>query len=174
MVFVKVVFLVNIVEKCLRKGKAWHAKEPLQLIHSDICGPLEVPSLSRPIYFLTFIDDFSRKSWVYFLKNKSEVFSIFQIFKSFVENEFGKKIKNLRLDNGGNLLRINLKHFYPNMVFNTKILYLTHQQNGVTKRRNRTLVEMATCMLYSKGLHKKIWAEAITYANFILNQDKTC
>ena len=56
------------------KGKAWHAKERLQLIHNDICGPLEVPSLSHTVYFLTFIDDFSRKSWVYFLKNKSEVF----------------------------------------------------------------------------------------------------
>jgi len=43
------------------KGKAWHAKEPLQLIHSDICGPLESPSLSHAIYFLTFIDDFSCK-----------------------------------------------------------------------------------------------------------------
>ena len=76
MVFVKVALLVNIVEKCLRKGKAWHAKEPLQLIHSDIFGPLEFPSLSHTIYFFTFIDDFSRKSWVYFFKNKSEVFSI--------------------------------------------------------------------------------------------------
>ena len=72
------------------KGKAWCAKEPLQLIHSDICGPLEVPSTSHAVYFHTFIGDFSRKSWVYFLKNKSEVFSIFQIFKSLVENESGK------------------------------------------------------------------------------------
>ena len=50
--------------------------------HSDICGPIEVPSISHAVYFVTFIDDFRRKSWVYFLKNKSEVFSIFQIFKS--------------------------------------------------------------------------------------------
>ena len=63
--------------KMFEKGKAWRAKEPLQLIHSDICGPLKVPSLYRTVYFLTFIDDFSRKSWFYFLKNKSEVFSIF-------------------------------------------------------------------------------------------------
>ena len=85
------------------KGKAWHAKECLQLIHNDICGPLEVPSLSHTVYFLTFIDDFSRKSWVYFLKNKSAVFSIFQIFKYLVENESGKKIKTLRSDNGGGI-----------------------------------------------------------------------
>ena len=49
-----------------------HAKEHLQLIHSDMCGPLEFLSIYHVVYFLTFIDDFSRKSWVYFLKNKSE------------------------------------------------------------------------------------------------------
>ena len=75
------------------KGKAWCAKEPLQLIHSDICGPLEVPSMSHAIYFLTFIDDFSRKSWVYFLKHKSETFFKFQLFKSLVENESGKRLR---------------------------------------------------------------------------------
>ena len=48
------------------KDKSWHAKEPLKLIHSDICGPLETPSSSHAVYFLTFIDDYSRKSWVYF------------------------------------------------------------------------------------------------------------
>jgi len=53
------------------KGKTWRAKEPLQLIHSDICGPLESPSFSNAFYFLTFIDDFTHKSWVYFLKYKS-------------------------------------------------------------------------------------------------------
>jgi hypothetical protein len=49
------------------KGKAWHAKEPLQLIHNDTCGPLETPSLSHAIYFGNFIDDFNKKSWFYFL-----------------------------------------------------------------------------------------------------------
>ena len=86
-----------------QKGKAWCAKEPLQLIHSDIFYPLEVPSLSHTIYFFTFIDDFSKKSWVYFLKNKSEVFSIFQNFKSSVENESSKKIDTLRSNNGGGI-----------------------------------------------------------------------
>ena len=83
------------------KGKSWRDKEPLQLIHSDICGPLETPSLSHAVYFLTFIDDFTCKTWVYFLKYKSETFFKFLLFKSLVENESGKKIKTLRNDNGG-------------------------------------------------------------------------
>ena len=93
------------------KGKAWRAKESLQLIHSDICSPLEVSSLYCTVYFLTFIDDFSRKSWVYFLKNKSEVFSIFQFFKSLVENEYGKKIKTLRSYNGGEFVKNEFEAF---------------------------------------------------------------
>ncbi len=87
------------------KGKAWRAKEPLQLIHSDICGPLEVPSISHAVYFLTFIDDFSRKSWVYFLKHKSDTFPKFKAFKSLVENDSRKNIKILRSNNGGEFVK---------------------------------------------------------------------
>eukprot|EP00253_Pinus_taeda_P001586 PITA_01586 len=71
------------------KGKAWRAKAPLQLIHSDTCGPLEVPSISHAVYFIIFIDDFSRKYWIYFLKNKRETLVKFQEFKSMVENASG-------------------------------------------------------------------------------------
>ena len=56
------------------KGKAWHAKEPLQLIHNGIFGSLEVHSILHAVYFLTFIDDISRKAWVYFLKQKVNPF----------------------------------------------------------------------------------------------------
>ena len=98
-------------EEMFDKGKAWRAKEPLQLIHSDICGPLEAPSISHVVYFFTFIDDFSRKSWVYFLKHKSETFFKFQLFKSLVENESGKKIKTLRTNNGGEFIKKEFESF---------------------------------------------------------------
>jgi hypothetical protein len=58
------------------KHASWHALGPLQLVHSDLCGPLSTPSFSRCRYFLTFIDDFSKRTWVYFLKLKSEVFGL--------------------------------------------------------------------------------------------------
>ena len=58
-------------------GKSIRAKAPLEIIHSDLCGPMQAPSLAGTQYFLTFIDDFTRKAWVYFLKNKSEVFEKF-------------------------------------------------------------------------------------------------
>jgi hypothetical protein len=70
-------------EKCA----SWHASGPLQLVHSDLCGPLSSPSFLRCKYFLTFIDDFSRRAWVYFLKLKSEVFDNFLANKALVEKK---------------------------------------------------------------------------------------
>ena len=83
-------------KEMFNKGKAWHSKEPLKIIHSNMCSPLKKNSLSCAIYFLTLIDDYSLKYWVYFLKYKSETFGIFQKFKSMVENEPSKTIKTLR------------------------------------------------------------------------------
>ena len=63
------------------------SKEPLDLVHSDVCGPMSVHSFSGYSYYVTFIDDYSRKTWIYFLKAKSEVFERFREFKSLVENQ---------------------------------------------------------------------------------------
>ena len=82
-------------------GKSYRAKHPLEIVHSDLCGAMQTPSLSGKIYFLTFIDDFSRNVWVYFLKFKSDVFSIFKEFKAKVEKESGCSIKTLKTDQGG-------------------------------------------------------------------------
>ena len=156
------------------KGKAWCAKELLQLIHSDICGPLEVSYLSHSVYFLTFIDDFSIKSWVYFLKHKSETFAKFQEFKSFVEKESDISIKTLRSNNGGEFIRKEFESYLSKHgIQHQNIVPYMPQQDGVVERKNKTLVEMARCMLYSKGLQKKKWVEAICCAKFILNRAPT-
>jgi hypothetical protein len=70
----------------------------LDLIHTDVCGPMSFASLSGFLYYATFIDDFSRESWIFFMKTKGQVFQRFQYFKDFVENQTGKKIKVLRFD----------------------------------------------------------------------------
>ena len=77
------------------------ARRPLQLIHTDICGPITPASFGGRHYFLTFIDDFSRKTWVYLLKEKREALETFKRFKALVENQTGCKIKALRSDRGG-------------------------------------------------------------------------
>jgi hypothetical protein len=71
------------------------AKGVLDIIHLDVCGPMSVASLSRYVYYVSFIDDFSRKTWIYSLKAKSEVFNKFKEFKALVENLSEKKIKIL-------------------------------------------------------------------------------
>ncbi|KAE8667942.1 hypothetical protein F3Y22_tig00112352pilonHSYRG00005 [Hibiscus syriacus] len=84
--------------KSFPKESETRAKKPLELIHTDVCGPIKPSSLGNSNYFLLFIDDFSRKTWVYFLKQKSEVFEVFKKFKAVVERESGRKIKAMRSD----------------------------------------------------------------------------
>ena len=70
-------------------------------MHSNVCGPILVASITRSMYYVSFINGFSCKTWVYFFKTKDEDFSRFQEFRAFVENWIGKKIKVLRSENGG-------------------------------------------------------------------------
>ena len=79
------------------KRSSWHASGPLQLVHSDLCGPLSSPSFYGCKYFLTFIDDFSRHTLVYFKKLK---------------REFGHQIQSLRIDNGGKYVNNNFTSYY--------------------------------------------------------------
>ena len=82
------------------KGQAWIASQKLQFIHTDVCGPMKTASLCGNKYFILFIDDYTRMCWVYFIKFKSEVFTIFKTFKTLVEKQSDMLIKCLRSNNG--------------------------------------------------------------------------
>ena len=142
-------------------GGSYRARAPLELVHTDICGPMQTPSLGGSIYFLAFIDDFSRKTWTYFLKQKSEAFEKFKEFKRLVENQSGHYTKILRSDRGGEFSSnefLELCKFHGiKKHFTTRY---TPQQNGVAKRKNRTIMEMARSMLKAKNLSNECWAEA--------------
>jgi hypothetical protein len=75
----------------------------LQLVHNDVFGLVSVPSLGKSMYYVSFIDDFSRNTWIYFLRKESQVFDRFKEFKALVENQTEKRIKVLGTDNGGEL-----------------------------------------------------------------------
>ena len=81
-------------------------------MHSDVFGPVKVPSLGKSVYYVSFIDDLSRNTWIYFLKKKSEVFDRFKEFKALVENQIEKKIKVPRTDNGGDICSKEFEKFY--------------------------------------------------------------
>ena len=86
-------------------------KHILELVDSDVFGPMKVPSLGKCVYYVSFIDDFSRNTWIYFLKKKSEVFDRSEEFKALVENQIEKKIKVLRTDNGGEFCNKEFEEF---------------------------------------------------------------
>lgn len=122
------------------------------------------------IYYVTFIDDFNRRTWVYFLKSKYEVFSHFKDFKAMVETRTRKKIKCLKTDNGSEYYSIDFDRFYIHCrIKRQKTTLYSPQLNGVSKRMNRTLMERARIMLSGAGLEQEFWDEAISIAC----QDKT-
>ena len=84
----------------LRVGKQ-KKSEKLELVHTDVWGPAQVQSLGGSRYYVTFIDDATRKTWVYCIRQKYDVFDTFKKWKALAENETGKRLKCLRSNNGG-------------------------------------------------------------------------
>ncbi|MCO5572500.1 hypothetical protein L7F22_026255 [Adiantum nelumboides] len=150
------------------------ATQKLQLVHSDVCGPMRMPYVGNSLYFVTFIDDFSRFCWVYPLKAKSDVFAIFQHYVSMVENEIGRKVQTLRTDRGGEYMSGAFKDFLGNKgIKHQCTMPYTPQLNGVAERKNKSLMEMARCMLKAKSLPHKLWMEAVACAAHVLNRCPT-
>lgn len=109
----------------------------LDLVHSNVNGRMSHVSLRGYEYYVIFIDDFSRKTWIFFLKAKREVFKCFKDFKALVENQTGKKIKVLRLDNGGEYTSREFVDFCASEGIRREFtIAYTPQQNGVTERKN--------------------------------------
>ena len=86
------------------KAKGYRAKEILDLVHTDLCGPISTSARGGYEYFVTFIDDYSRYGYIYLMHHKSKTFTKFKEFKAEVENHRGKSIKSLRSDHGGEYL----------------------------------------------------------------------
>ena len=103
-----------------------HSSEPFVLIHSDVWGPTPESRKHSYSYFVSFIDDCTRMRWVYFLKNKSEVFDVFVKFYNLIVTQFHAKPKILRSDNGGNISTNIWKISLPPMVLFIKLLVPTH------------------------------------------------
>ncbi|KAL8112746.1 hypothetical protein AgCh_020161 [Apium graveolens] len=155
-------------------GKSWRASKCLELVHTDLCGPMKIESLGGSRYFLLVTDDFSRMSWVYFLKFKSEAFENFKKFKAFVEKQSGRDIIALRTDRGGEFMYEEFNAFCDEHGIRRELTTpYTPEQNGVAERKNRTVVEMARSMLKGKALSDNFWGEAIATSVYLLNISPT-
>ena len=122
-------------------------------MHSDVFGPMKVPSLGKSMYYVSFIDDFSRNTWIYFLKKKSEVFDRFKEFKALVKNQIEKKIKVLRTDNGGEFCSKEFEELCKKCgIARQKTTPYTPEKNGVAERMKKMLMERERSMLSGAGL----------------------
>lgn len=176
-------FQVNFCEPCVigKMHRKSHkavgeikSKGILDLVHSDLCGPMQTESIGGRKYFITFIDDYSRYTKVYFLRHKSEAFEKFKEFEAMVARQTGSRIKVLRTDGGREYLSNEFKSYLKGkgIVHQTTVAY-TPQQNGVAERMNRTLVESARAMIANADLGRKYWAEAINTAAYVRNRVPT-
>jgi len=135
------------------KESKFKAKEPLELVHSDVFGPVKQASISGRKYLVTFIDDFSRYVWIYFMKKKSETFSKFKEFKEVAEAEVGKEIRCLRSDNGGEYTSDEFCNFLQECRIRHQFTCTnTPQHNGVAERKNTHLAEICRSMLHAKNV----------------------
>jgi hypothetical protein len=153
------------------KGKSQRASAPLDMIQSDLMGTFPHPSINKARFVLIFFNDFSRFTWIYFLRKKSEVFQHIKDFKALVETQSINKIIFLRTDNEGE----NVNHEIHNLFHEEGIqlqctVPYTLPKNRVAERKNRSLKEMASCMLHAKSLPQRLWAEALNYATYIQNR----
>lgn len=120
---------------------------------------------------MTFIDDFSKKVFCYFLSGKHEVYDRFVELKNLIENQTERKIKIFRTDNGTEYIPIRIDKLFKNAGIEHQLTApYTPEQNGVAERYNRTIVEKARCLLHDAGLSKTFWAEAVNMAVYIINR----
>ncbi|GJT41046.1 retrotransposon protein, putative, ty1-copia subclass [Tanacetum coccineum] len=149
-------------------------KDLLGLIHTDVCDPCRTVSRQGASCFVTFTNDFSRYSYVYLLKHKHEVFETFKVFQRDVENQLEKTIKLLRSDRGGEYMSQDfLDHLKEHGIISHRTPSYTPQHNGVSERKNRTLLDMVRSMISQTTLPKSFWDYALESVVRILNMVPT-
>lgn len=148
------------------------AKKILGLVHSDVCGKIGTESNGGAKYFVTFIDDFTRYTWVYALRSKDQVFDKFVQWKAMVEKSSGHVLKTFRSDNGGEYTSRKFESYLKKEGIRHEVTIPKNpEQNGVAERMNRTLVEMVRAMLHK--MPKSFWAEALNTAAYLRNRSPT-
>ena len=143
----------------------------IDYVHADLWGPSRVESMSGCRYFLSIVDDYSRRVWVHFLRHKNEAFSKFKEWKQLVENQTGRKLKKLRTDNGLEFCNQEFNNLCKESGIARHLTVAgTPQQNGLAERMNRTLLNKVRCLLIQSGLPDSFWAEATVTAAYLINR----
>lgn len=143
-------------------AKEYVSSHAFNLVHSDIWGPSRVSSINGSKWFITFVDDHTRITWVFLMRHKSEAGKIIQNFITFVKTQFNIIIKTLRTDNGLEYLDKNVQSFLTGLGIHhqTSCTY-TPQQNGMAERKNRHLLEVTRAIMFTHNVPKFYWGKAV-------------
>ncbi|GJW25778.1 retrovirus-related pol polyprotein from transposon TNT 1-94 [Tanacetum coccineum] len=147
------------------------SKGRLNLLHMDLCGPMRVASINGKKYILVIVDDYSRYTWTLFLRSKDETPEVLKDFLTMIQRNLQAPVISVRTDRGTEFLNKTLNAFFKEEgIEHQTSTPRTPEQNGVVKRRNRTLVEAARTMLSASKLPVFFWAEAIATACYTQNR----
>lgn len=152
------------------KRKHYDSEEVLEMIHIDLCEPIDIQRHYGDKYFILFVDDYSRMIVMY-LKDKSKSFQKFKWYLERVEKETRKKLKCLRSYRGGEFISDEFNDFYNERGIKREVSTpSTPQQNGIVERRNRSIMDCARTLMIEKNVSIKYWKEAISTIVHTLNR----
>ena len=147
------------------------AKSPFELVHTDVWGPCRITSTLGFQYFVTFIDDYSRCTWLFLMKNRAELYSIFQKFYAEILTQFNISIRVLRSHNAREYFSAPFISFMSQHgILHQSSCAHTPQQNGVAKRKNRHLIETARTLLLHYHIPFRFWGDAVLTACYLINR----
>ena len=134
-------------------------------------GPSKVSTLSGSHWFVNFIDDCTRMTWLCLMKTNDEVNLLFQIFHKMIETQYNTKLQVLRSDNGGEYQSSNLqKYLEGHDTIHQTTCSNTPSQNRVSKRKNRHLLEVVQASLIVAQMSISYWGEVVTFATYLINR----
>ncbi|XP_068344010.1 uncharacterized protein [Pyrus communis] len=142
-----------------------------EMVHSDVWGPAPLESFDGYRYYVIFVDDFSRATWLYLLKFKSEVMDAFKDFHNLVMNHFSSQIHILRSDNGTEYTSKNMTNYLSThgIIHQTSCVG-TPQQNGIAERKNWDLLEKTRALMLQMNVPKRFWSQGVLAATYLINR----
>ncbi|XXG51738.1 hypothetical protein AAC387_Pa03g0243 [Persea americana] len=144
---------------------------PFMVVHSDVWGPAKISSMNGSRWFVSFIDDYSRMTWVCLMKTKDEVSLLFKKFHKMIANQYQSQIQVLRIDNGGEFVIWDMKPFLSlDGIIHQTTCTDTPQQNGVAERKNRHLLDVVCASLFGAYMPIRYWGDALTTAAYLINR----